>query len=140
MPRFLLLHSICAMDSRGELAQLSAIPDRGPPPACRGGYRIVSGYEDAKDADPRRHDPAFQLLADQPLRQTLRAQPTLKICPREFHFAPDRGSMPSSVSAENRPGNAAHSARRRFHQQSLLGTTTSNTLQGTYNPLMITCP
>jgi hypothetical protein len=30
-------------------------------------YQIVAGYEDANDADRLRHDPAFQILADQPL-------------------------------------------------------------------------
>jgi hypothetical protein len=40
-------------------------------------YQIVAGYEDADDADRLRHDPAFQLLADQPLGQPLSSQPTL---------------------------------------------------------------
>jgi hypothetical protein len=40
-------------------------------------YQIVAGYEDANDADRLRHDPAFQLLADQPLGQPLSSQPTL---------------------------------------------------------------
>lgn len=35
---------------------------------------IVTGYEDANDADRLRHDPAFQILADQPLGQALDAQ------------------------------------------------------------------
>jgi hypothetical protein len=39
-------------------------------------YQIVAGYEDANDADLR-HDPAFQLLAGQPLGQPLSSQPTL---------------------------------------------------------------
>src|SRR4029077_11172969 len=30
-------------------------------------YQIIAGYEDANDADRLRHDPAFQILADQPL-------------------------------------------------------------------------
>ena len=30
-------------------------------------YQFVAGYEDANDADRLRHDPAFQILADQPL-------------------------------------------------------------------------
>lgn len=40
-------------------------------------YQIVAGYEDANDADRLRHDPAFQILADQPLGQALGSQPTL---------------------------------------------------------------
>jgi Transposase DDE domain group 1 len=40
-------------------------------------YQIVAGYEDANDADRLRYDPAFQLLADQPLGQPLSSQPTL---------------------------------------------------------------
>ena len=35
------------------------------------------GYEDANDADRLRHDPAFQILADQPLGEPLGSQPTL---------------------------------------------------------------
>src|SRR6266849_4202605 len=40
-------------------------------------YQIIAGYEDANDADRLRHDPAFQILADQPLGQPLGSQPTL---------------------------------------------------------------
>ncbi len=40
-------------------------------------YQIIAGYEDANDADRLRHDPAFQLLADQPLGEALGSQPTL---------------------------------------------------------------
>ena len=40
-------------------------------------YQIVAGYEDANDADRLRHDPAFQILADQPLGAPLGSQPTL---------------------------------------------------------------
>src|SRR5580693_3014003 len=40
-------------------------------------YQIIAGYEDANDADRLRHDPAFQILADQPLGQALGSQPTL---------------------------------------------------------------
>jgi hypothetical protein len=40
-------------------------------------YQIVAGYEDANDADRLRHDPAFQILADQPLGEPLGSQPTL---------------------------------------------------------------
>ena len=40
-------------------------------------YQIVAGYEDANDADRLRYDPAFQILADQPLGQALGSQPTL---------------------------------------------------------------
>ena len=40
-------------------------------------YQIVAGYEDANDADRLRHDPAFQILADQPLGEALGSQPTL---------------------------------------------------------------
>ena len=40
-------------------------------------YQIVAGYEDANDADRLRHDPVFQILADQPLGATLGSQPTL---------------------------------------------------------------
>jgi len=40
-------------------------------------YQIVAGYEDVNDADRLRHDPAFQILADQPLGQPLGSQPTL---------------------------------------------------------------
>src|SRR3989454_6173701 len=39
--------------------------------------RFVAGYEDANDADRLRYDPAFQILADQPLGQALGSQPTL---------------------------------------------------------------
>src|SRR5437879_9121680 len=39
--------------------------------------QIVAGYEDANDADRLRYDPAFQILADQPLGQALGSQPTL---------------------------------------------------------------
>ena len=34
-------------------------------------YQIIAGYEDADDADWLRHDPAFQILADQPLGEPL---------------------------------------------------------------------
>src|SRR6202166_4486885 len=40
-------------------------------------YQIIAGYEDANDADRLRHDPAFQILADQPLGQALGSQPTV---------------------------------------------------------------
>jgi hypothetical protein len=40
-------------------------------------YQIVAGYEDSNDADRLRHDPAFQILADQPLGEALGSQPTL---------------------------------------------------------------
>src|ERR1700688_5169867 len=40
-------------------------------------YQIIAGYEDANDADLLRHDPAFQILADQPLGQALGSQPTV---------------------------------------------------------------
>jgi len=40
-------------------------------------YQIIAGYEDANDADRLRHDPAFQILADQPLGTPLGSQPTL---------------------------------------------------------------
>ena len=40
-------------------------------------YQIVAGYEDANDADRLRHDPAFRILADQPLGEPLGLQPTL---------------------------------------------------------------
>src|SRR5262250_3796102 len=40
-------------------------------------YQIVAGYEDANDADRLRHDPAFQILADQSLGEPLGSQPTL---------------------------------------------------------------
>ena len=40
-------------------------------------YQIIGGYEDANDADRLRHDPAFQILADQPLGEMLSSQPTL---------------------------------------------------------------
>jgi hypothetical protein len=40
-------------------------------------YQIVAGYEDANDADRLRHDPTFQILADQPLGEPLGSQPTL---------------------------------------------------------------
>jgi Transposase DDE domain group 1 len=40
-------------------------------------YQIIAGYEDANDADRLRHDPAFQILADQPLGDALGSQPTL---------------------------------------------------------------
>jgi Transposase DDE domain group 1 len=40
-------------------------------------YQIIAGYEDANDADRLRHDPAFQILADQPLGAPLGSQPTL---------------------------------------------------------------
>ena len=34
-------------------------------------YQIIAGYEDANDADRLRHDPVFQILADQPLGEAL---------------------------------------------------------------------
>lgn len=40
-------------------------------------YQIIAGYEDANDANRLRHDPAFQILADQPLGEPLGSQPTL---------------------------------------------------------------
>jgi hypothetical protein len=40
-------------------------------------YQIIAGYEDANDADRLRHDPAFQILADQPLGAPLGSQSTL---------------------------------------------------------------
>ena len=40
-------------------------------------YQVIAGYEDANDADRLRHDPAFQILADQPLGEALGSQPTL---------------------------------------------------------------
>ena len=40
-------------------------------------YQIIAGYEDANDADRLRHDPAFQILADQPLGAPLGSQPTV---------------------------------------------------------------
>jgi len=40
-------------------------------------YQIVAGYEDVNDADRLRHDPVFQILADQPLGEPLGSQPTL---------------------------------------------------------------
>jgi hypothetical protein len=40
-------------------------------------FQIIAGYEDANDADRLRHDPAFQILADQPLGEALGSQPTL---------------------------------------------------------------
>ena len=40
-------------------------------------YQIIAGYEDTNDADRLRHDPAFQILADQPLGELLGSQPTL---------------------------------------------------------------
>jgi Transposase DDE domain group 1 len=39
-------------------------------------YQIIAGYEDANDADRLRHDPAFQILADQTLGEPLGSQPT----------------------------------------------------------------
>ena len=39
-------------------------------------YQIIAGYEDTNDADRLRHDPAFQILADQPLGEPLGSQPT----------------------------------------------------------------
>ena len=40
-------------------------------------YQIIAGYEDANDADRLRYDPAFQILAEQPLGEALGSQPTL---------------------------------------------------------------
>src|SRR5258708_1549464 len=40
-------------------------------------YQIIAGYEDTNDADRLRHDPVFQILADQPLGEPLGSQPTL---------------------------------------------------------------
>jgi len=40
-------------------------------------YQIVAGYEDANDADRLRHDPVFQILADQPLVRLWDHKPTL---------------------------------------------------------------
>src|ERR1700721_302777 len=39
-------------------------------------YQIIAGYEDANDADRLRHDPAFQILADQPLGEALGSHQT----------------------------------------------------------------
>jgi hypothetical protein len=52
-------------------------------------YQIIAGYEDANDADRLRHDPVFQILADQPLGEPLGSQPTLSrwensLSPREL--------------------------------------------------------
>jgi hypothetical protein len=43
-------------------------------------YQIIAGYEDANDADRLRHDPAFQILADQPLGAPLGSQAMLSRC------------------------------------------------------------
>ncbi|HXY09853.1 MAG TPA: IS1380 family transposase [Terriglobales bacterium] len=40
-------------------------------------YQIVAGYEDANDADRLRHDPLFQIVADEKLGDALGSQPTL---------------------------------------------------------------
>ena len=40
-------------------------------------YQIVAGYEDANDADRRRHDPTLQIVADQNVEEALGSQPTL---------------------------------------------------------------
>src|ERR1700691_1773655 len=40
-------------------------------------YQIIAGYEDANDDDRLRYDPAFQILAEQPLGGALGSQPTL---------------------------------------------------------------
>ena len=40
-------------------------------------YQIVAGYEDANDADRLRHDPMWQIVADQKLGDALGSQPTL---------------------------------------------------------------
>ena len=40
-------------------------------------YQIVAGYEDANDADRLRHDPLFEIVADQKLGDPLGSQPTL---------------------------------------------------------------
>src|SRR6201981_277625 len=57
-------------------------------------YQIIAGYEDANDADRLRHDPAFQILADQPLGAPLGSQPTLSRwenspAPRDLHKLQD---------------------------------------------------
>jgi DDE family transposase len=46
-------------------------------PCFASAYQIIAGYEDVNDADRLRHDPAFQILADQPLGEPLGSQPTL---------------------------------------------------------------
>jgi Transposase DDE domain group 1 len=40
-------------------------------------YQIVAGYEDANDASLLRHDPLFEIIADQKLGHALGSQPTL---------------------------------------------------------------
>src|ERR1700684_174708 len=40
-------------------------------------YQIIAGYQNANAADQLRHYPAFQILADQPLGESLGSQPTL---------------------------------------------------------------
>src|SRR4051812_13184441 len=76
--------SISALDSHGNWLSISAIPDKAAgfgTPACRccgsGCTRSWPATRMPNDADRLRHDPAFQLLADQPLGQPLSSQPTL---------------------------------------------------------------
>ena len=77
-------------------------------------YQIVAGYEDANDADRLRHDPAFQLLADQPLGQpSIPSPPSVagKTRPRPASLSAltMAGSMASYACAESRFGYAAKS-------------------------------
>lgn len=77
-------------------------------------YQIIGGYEDANDADRLRHDPAFQILADQPLGEALSSQPTLSRwenapSPREIIDLQDTLLDGSSTCVANRFGSVARS-------------------------------
>ena len=81
-------------------------------------YQIVAGYEDANDADRLRHDPAFQLLADQPLGQPLSSAREL-ICAHDWRARCLRTLVRKAGSPTRR-----NPARRRFHRRSHLRTAT----------------
>jgi hypothetical protein len=68
-------------------------------------YQIVSGYEDANDADRLRHDPMLQVVADQKLGDALGSQPTLS----RWENAPSAREL----VAERPAGRAVHRALRR---------------------------
>ena len=103
-------------------------------------YQIVAGYEDGNDADRLRHDPAFQLLADQPLGQPLSSQPTLSRwenapSARELIGAHD-GTLDAFVRLCGKQvrQRGENPARCRFHRRSHLRTATAELLQWRLQP------
>jgi hypothetical protein len=89
-------------------------------------YQIITGYEDANDADRLRHDPAFQILADQPLVAPLGSQPTLSrwenSSPRDLFSA----RLICEDLWETSPQTRRDPARCRFHRRSNVRTTAAS--------------